>query len=676
MIDLSNMASDDIYNLALKYENDKNIPQNLEESTRLLKMAAERQNILAMNQYGVHLLKGIGSTINKEEASIFFNKSADLGNVEASYNFANMLYKGDGIPKDIKKAEIYYKIAADKGKVEAQIKYGRMILKRRLHGISPENCQEAEKYFKMVSKVDPLISSYYMVKLKEKIGYPMTEEQYEEVMQDFKKLSDKGCLKAMHVYADNLYTFSHTEKDKEEALKLLKFAADKGHLKSIVSYSTFVDNFDEKIKYIKMSMELGDENSLERLADCYYRYDKYDEAAKNYKILANNGDHHALIRLCYILCGKNIEFDTKKKIEYFEKAVARGETYLGYEIGLIKYNGLGGEKVDKVEAAKWFKKMADKNEINSTIKYCEMCHTGDGIPINLKEAAKYYQKMVDKASYDKIATYRYATMLYFGDKITPDFEKAAFLYEKAAELKNPDAMFALGTMYYRGQGVLKNIGKAIQLYKKAGSLGHQKAKEFLQILCKPKKVTPKEEEIKTENKAKLILNSSESEDDDHEYQPKEIYIAPFHEGNANFKCQGSFKFNGKYLMIFENFLYKWKGDKTYVFDGTYLRPNDDSVHYNELNSIYDGTYKFDGTYFMPFENGEFQAKRNGTYKFDGTYLIPFENGEFQSNNPGTYKYDGTYLIPYDNGQFNKNNKGTYIFSKECECPFIILPSIK
>lgn len=169
MIDLSNMASDDIYNLALKYENDKNIPQNLEESTRLLKIAAERQNILAMNQYGVHLLKGIGSTINKEEASIFFNKSADLGNVEASYNFANMLYKGDGIPKDIKKAEIYYKIAADKGKVEAQIKYGRMILKRRLHGISPENCQEAEKYFKMVSKVDPLISSYYMVKLKKKL---------------------------------------------------------------------------------------------------------------------------------------------------------------------------------------------------------------------------------------------------------------------------------------------------------------------------------------------------------------------------------------------------------------------------------------------------------------------------------------------------------------------------
>ncbi|KAK8847296.1 hypothetical protein M9Y10_019883 [Tritrichomonas musculus] len=105
--------------------------------------------------------------------------------------------------------------------------------------------------------------------------------------------------------------------------------------------------------------------------------------------------------------------------------------------------------------------------------------------------------MVDKASYDKIATYRYATMLYFGDKITPDFEKEAFLYEKAAELKNPDAIFALGTMYYRGQGVLKNIGKAIQLYKKAGSLGHQKAKEFLQILCKPKKVTPKEEEIKT-----------------------------------------------------------------------------------------------------------------------------------------------------------------------------------
>lgn len=107
MTDLNSMTSEEIYNLALKYENDE--PINLEESTRLLKTAAEKNNIMAMNKYGVHLMKGIGCSINKEEASRFFKMSADLGNEEASYNYATMLYKGDGIPRDLQKSKVITK---------------------------------------------------------------------------------------------------------------------------------------------------------------------------------------------------------------------------------------------------------------------------------------------------------------------------------------------------------------------------------------------------------------------------------------------------------------------------------------------------------------------------------------------------------------------------------------
>lgn len=669
MTDLNNMTSEDIYNLALKYENGQDVPLDLEESTRLLKIAAEKKHINAMNDYGFHLLKGIGTAINKEEASNFFNMSADLGNEEASYNYANMLYKGDGITKDKKKADTYYKIAADKGNVEAQIKYGRHILHRNQR-ITPENYEEAKKYFNMIAEADPLTSSYYMIKLKKKkYGYRMSEEQMNEIIHDFKKMSDEGFLKATYSYAYIILMV-----DKEEALKQFKIAADKGHLRSIIEYACNVDDFDEKIKYNNIALERGDPNAIERLAQCYDVHNKMEEAAKYYKILADQGSFHGLISFCNILYEKKIEFDIKTQIEYYAKIAEKGETHYGYHIGLIKYNGLGGEKVDKVEAAKWFKNMADKNDISSIIKYCDMCQTGDGIPVNLKEAAKYYQKMVDNAFYDKIATYKYATMVYFGDNIiTPDYEKAAFLYDKASELKNPDAMFALGTMNFRGQGVPKNVEKAIQLYKKAANLGHQKAKEFVKVLCKPKETKPKEED-KPYKRAKYIHTSSES-DDDQESEPKEVFIAPFNKNNTNFKCIGSFRFNGKYLMIYENCLYKWRGDKTYIFDGTYLRPNNDTVHHNQLHSIYDGYYKFDGTYFMPFQNGDYQPNRNGSYKFDGTYLMPFDNGEFQPNRNGSYKFDGTYLMPYDNNKFNKNNKGTYIFSNEFKYPFIILPLI-
>ena len=83
---------------------------------------------------------------------------------------------------------------------------------------------------------------------------------------------------------------------------------------------------------------------------------------------------------------------------------------------------------DDLEAVKWYRKAAEKNNPEAMVSIGVCYHLGKGVEKNLKEAVKWFRK--------------------------------------AADLGNDDAMRNLGRCYEKGEGVEKNIDQAVYWYKK------------------------------------------------------------------------------------------------------------------------------------------------------------------------------------------------------------------
>lgn len=98
---------------------------------------------------------------------------------------------------------------------------------------------------------------------------------------------------------------------------------------------------------------------------------------------------------------------------------------------------------DDLEAVKWYRKAAEKNNPEATLSIGVCYHLGKGVEKNLQEAVKWYRK--------------------------------------AADLGNGAAMWNLGCCYEKGEGVEKNIDQAVYWYKK-GADKHINCKQALKRL--------------------------------------------------------------------------------------------------------------------------------------------------------------------------------------------------
>ncbi len=71
-----------------------------------------------------------------------------------------------------------------------------------------------------------------------------------------------------------------------------------------------------------------------------------------------------------------------------------------------------------------------------------------------------------------------------GQGVKQNYNKAAELFQKAADQGRSLAQYNLGFMYYSGKGIKKDKIKAYQLWMKAAKQGNGDAQNNLDILCK------------------------------------------------------------------------------------------------------------------------------------------------------------------------------------------------
>ncbi|MCL1979419.1 MAG: sel1 repeat family protein [Methanomassiliicoccaceae archaeon] len=172
--------------------------------------------------------------------------------------------------------------------------------------------------------------------------------------------------------------------------------------------------------------------------------------------------------------------DISEREQWYIKTGLKGDGELFYWIGRNFEYGLFDVETDLFEAGRWYKMGADMGHEKCNICWHEVLSALDkGKHDSLEEReTKLMNTGVEK---EKIVREQalIAADRFFEEE---DEEKAFDYYILAAELGNPDAMFALAMMYHAGVFVKRSDKIAIELMTKASVAGSEDAQYTLGTL--------------------------------------------------------------------------------------------------------------------------------------------------------------------------------------------------
>ena len=208
-----------------------------------------------------------------------------------------------------------------------------------------------------------------------------------------------------------------------------------------------------------------------------------------------------------------------------------------FELGRRYYYGLC-TSINYKEAAQWFRKSAENDNVDGMVYYADCLYKGDGVPTDYPSAIYWYKKaakqddpfalyalgwmyrmgqgvevdMIKGFDYARLAVVKseedftdaqtalvpyfeyflqlarqgnsagffYSGLCYtYGYGTTQNFTEALYWYEKGAERGDVDCMNNLANIYRYGQGTDIDYPQAIYWYKKAANTGSPKAQENL-----------------------------------------------------------------------------------------------------------------------------------------------------------------------------------------------------
>jgi hypothetical protein len=166
-----------------------------------------------------------------------------------------------------------------------------------------------------------------------------------------------------------------------------------------------------------------------------------------------------------------------------------------FNMGTVYYNG-DGVQIDDVAAGAWFLLAEDSgidsakdavarmmNDLSpaqvlaSFEKVAVMLRRGDELPRNDTEAAKWYRKAADKG--DALASVELAQQLVQGLGVQQDYLEARRRCEDAAKARFGPGAYCLGLMNRQGLGGPKDFEQAAKWFNQAAELQDDRAMLYL-----------------------------------------------------------------------------------------------------------------------------------------------------------------------------------------------------
>jgi uncharacterized protein len=120
-----------------------------------------------------------------------------------------------------------------------------------------------------------------------------------------------------------------------------------------------------------------------------------------------------------------------KFVEMEKKAIA-GDAVAFFNLGIMYEKGIDVPQ-DKLKAAEWYRKAAEKGLIPAQFRLGSLYYHGQGVPKDLKQAAEWYTKAAEKG-YTPAQT-ALGNMYLTGEGVSKDSAKAAYWHKKSFKLK-------------------------------------------------------------------------------------------------------------------------------------------------------------------------------------------------------------------------------------------------
>ena len=354
--------------LAECYQLGRGIDKNINETIRLLKQAAAKNNEKALIVLGSMYFNGEDVEKDPLQAETYMLAVAKRGNPIAQIFLGDMYSKGcqwvkNNIKVDKQKAHKWYSEAEKQGfykQTWVDAEETTTPESSQILNYDPKNhegdVKEIEEYYekekqKIISEgvkniqkdlnnaMDTIATK--AESLKKQTPDKILESEQRKITEDAENAYSSDLVqkaKAGDIYAQfNLgccyYIGEGVAKDSKEAVKWLTKAAEKGHrdAQKLVGWCYFTGDagtkdFNEAKKWLTKAAEQGDSLAQLNLGGLYYMNQDYKEAVKWYVKAADQGMAQGQFNLgsCYYN-GHGVNQDTKEAIKWYTKAAEQGD---------------------------------------------------------------------------------------------------------------------------------------------------------------------------------------------------------------------------------------------------------------------------------------------------------------------------------------------------------------
>lgn len=414
------------YALGVWHEVGVGVQRDVPKAMTFYKAAADKGHAASMNNYGFALATAQNDPEKIKEGVALVRKAMDAGNEVAVRNYAVFLLNGIGMDKanpDAAKAVL--EGAIKKGDGEAALTLSSLYAQE--NGIGPdqdkmvENLQKAAELGSVGGQ--QALGQLYLG------GTTGLEKDPAKALDLLGKSSEGGSAVAKNLLATMYDQGVGVEVDKAKALELYLAAADQGnslaqnHLGNIYQNGTGVaQDLAKALRYFRAAAGQG-------LTPALYNVGVYYEQ------------------------GRSVDKDPEKAFQSFLLAGSRGLALAQAKVGAYYLNGLGTLR-DAVAARAWFDLAAKQGFVPAQTQLGLLYEQGVGVERNVRTAAQLFSLAADKGDVGasmKLADYYFngvgvevdkVRAYVLAGKVAEASEQAAALQARIKEQLTPDQIAA------------------------------------------------------------------------------------------------------------------------------------------------------------------------------------------------------------------------------------------
>ena len=188
----------------------------------------------------------------------------------------------------------------------------------------------------------------------------------------------------------------------------------------------------------------------EAQADQLYAEGRYTDAIVRYQVLGDQGSAVAQRRLgdAY-LNAKGVPRDATEAARWYSRAAEKNDLQAKAQLGMLHQRG-EGVRLDWKEAHRMLKQAAEGGNTYAMREFAFMVLDGRGQPANLHEALQWYRKAAEAGEMNAAQMAGVVHEYYLQP---PNPGEALRWYQRAADGGNVAAMYSLSTIYGDGRGV-------------------------------------------------------------------------------------------------------------------------------------------------------------------------------------------------------------------------------